>query len=182
MRPPPRSPSPVFTYLLTRVTSVVLPAVSGLMVHVLDCVTGLRLPKDTSLLLCFRRTGVRNLAAMRPLWCFLTNIQSLTRHRSLSCKRCRDHPLAALLLHSYAFGRNHPMRSSIAYRAPHSTMGTIQKSSMHLRTLHMQCQYPLPVADKSIHKTTVRSAPPAVASALYPSLSLPSGSIFNLLS
>ena len=36
-------------------------------------------------------------------------------------------------------------------------MGTIQKSSMHLHPLHMQCQYPLPVADKSMHhKTTVR--------------------------
>ena len=56
---------------------------------------------------------------------FLFTKNELSIHRSLSLEEIRDNPLAALLS-EYAFGRNHSMRSSIAYRAPHSSLGTIQ--------------------------------------------------------
>lgn len=57
------------------------------------------------------------------------------------------------------------MRSFIAYRAPHSGLGTIQNTNMHLASPHMQCQHPLQAADSFMY--LICSKP-----ALYPSFSL----------
>ena len=48
------------------------------------------------------------------------------------------------------------MRSIIAYRAPRSILGTIQNSMMHLDSPHMQCQHPLPAADKFMYVVQIK--------------------------